>query len=157
MKYFISGELNHELLAKFVTEFDGAGTIYLSSEGGLHSVQSTLQDLIDNSDAELVGIDRLGSCAANLFLLAKCQKRLLPSFEYMTLHLLTADLNSRDLLDSTKTHGKIMKTLCRQSNKALLNDYATIGISDEMLQELAFGRDVFLTRKDIEKLLIWYV
>lgn len=77
-------EVDEEMLNTIVNAYNTAKdiiTIYLMSDGGYICVMKAIVDLI-NSDPdafELVGYDILYSAAFEIFVTAKCKKRLLPN------------------------------------------------------------------------------
>lgn len=149
MKYFrLYGDLNHELLEKFMSfmEQDGEKTIYITSHGGDIDIALTILDILEQQQdyVTLVIGEYIASAALELVLRFKGKKRIL-STTLVGFHYTSADLSISKFKDPF-SFASILQSEIEKENKELL-DLNSSFFTEEEIAEIEKGGIVYLNSK----------
>ncbi len=147
-RYIFNGHIDKESVEKFILFVDtnpGENImIYLTSAGGEEAGMIVMLDIINHEPErfEIYAIERIFSCAFELFFRAKCKRRLAPATLGM-LHMSTCEMKMMANGEPSYDADKAMLKADRFRNADLTALCAEIGISEKDYQEIMKGEDVY--------------
>ena len=158
MTIIFNDKIEQEPVAELIQKLDvankedGPHVLYLSSTGGSCSTASLLISYLNTkcSEWKLIGYEHLYSSAFDVFLDFKGVKEILLETS-LVLHLASSPIETRETTKMSKNIQRTLKDI-DYSNERLLKKLKRIGISNDMINSIKKGKDVWLYDKDIEKL-----
>ena len=161
IKYFkIESSLDTDLEDRFLDTLnkldkDDSLILWITSSGGDLDIANNLIDIINNDD-RIIKVKfywQVSSCAFRIMTHTPYEKRVINEDVWSILHLYNRESGSRNRLKGDVKTVFLNKYLDKE-NRFLTHYYKTIGISQDIIDIIETGEDIYLTYDDIIKLKI---
>lgn len=159
-RYYWNDEFTDRSFDKFIkfqndlTE-DEKFELWVNSNGGECIVGEMVRDIIESYDSDkftLVGADRLYSCALDLFVTAKCKKRLIPGTTGLV-HTTYSWVKINDMKEFRLKYSEDKLLINGCSMVKEMDELIPKVLTEEELDKYYHNQDVYLTTEDIKKFL----
>lgn len=152
------GDFDSDLLGEFLNVVNTVNPpiihIYLTSNGGSHSCLFPMLHIINKNPErfKIICVEITSSAALDLIVMSDCKKEFLSSYKGGILHCSYIKLMSNELLNKDSEGFSILKQLKRM-NSVTLKRYKELGVSEEKIDRVNSGSDIFLNAAEIKSLL----
>lgn len=157
--YNIDSDLNGDLLEDFINKINEFKpepiTIYICSEGGEVGVAETIIDIINHwpFDVFIVARTFLMSAAVDLFLFSNSIK-ILTADTVAMIHLGDILMSARDEKSRVSNISEVRHKTLDLINQKFIDKLISIGIPEDLLNDIKAYKDVYITSDDFEKIAI---
>jgi hypothetical protein len=131
--------------------------ILFSCQGGASDMAQAVEDCInelpESFNVELVVTYQACSSAFDLFVKAKCQKRLYDEANAIV-HLYSRDVSAREVINSDDSYDKFLVEYLKKANLRYLAWLKRLDIfTPKELKRIAKGGDVYVERRRLQKII----
>lgn len=147
----IEGEITNEAFIVILSGYNNLNegevlTIYLNSPGGNVDAMNVVIDFINGhaEEIELIGNWELCSAAFDIYMKAKCNKRLLPNTIGMA-HYSSASVTVNENGELTDSYSEVKFDQLRSEKDRSLSFFRKLGLTASELKTIKAGKEQFFT------------